>query len=66
MLSYSKNLRDATREIYAREACFEAFGHRAHWALDQPDFKDRSPNEPPSLAAEFLALLELLGIEAAE
>ncbi len=66
MLSYSKNLRDATREIYAREACFEAFGHRAHWALDDSDFKDRLPKETPALAAEVVSRLELLGVEAAE
>ncbi len=44
----------------------EAFGHRARWALDDPDFEDRSPNELPALAGEFLARLEMLGVEAAE
>ena len=57
MPSYSKSFRNATRE---------AFGHRAHWALDDSDFEDRSPDETPSLAAEFLARLEMLGVEAAE
>ncbi len=66
MPSYSKNFRNATREIFAREAALEAFGHRARWALDDPDFEDRSPNELPALAGEFLARLEMLGVEAAE
>ncbi len=66
MSSYSKNFRNATREIFAREAALEAFSHRARWALDDPDFEDRSPSEKPSLADEFLARLKLLGIEAAE
>ena len=66
MPSYSKNFRNATREAFAREAALEAFGHRARWALNDPDFEDRSPDEMPSLAVEVLARLEMLGVEAAE
>ncbi len=62
MSSYSKNFRNATREAFAREAALEAFGHRALWALDDAGFEDRSPNETPSLAAEVLARLEMLGV----
>jgi hypothetical protein len=64
MTSYSKTYRKANREAFARDATFEAFGHRAHWALDDPDFKDRLPNDEPALAAEFLTRLELLGVAA--
>ena len=66
MPSYSKNFRNATRKAFAGEAVLEAFGHRAHWALDHADFEDRLPDKTPALAAEFLAQLELLGVEAAE
>ena len=54
------------RASFARQAAIEAFGHRAHWALDDSDFKDRLPKETPALAAEVLSRLELLGVEAAE
>ena len=64
MLSYSKNLRDATRAIYAREAAFEAFGHRARCALDDPDFIDRAPDAAPPPADEFLDWLDLIGVGA--
>ena len=66
MTFYRISPRKSTSASFAREACFEAFGHRAHWALDDADFKDRLPKETPALAAEVVSRLELLGVEAAE
>jgi hypothetical protein len=65
MLSYNKNFRNANSASFARQATLDAHP-KSRWALDDPDFEDRSPSEKPSLADEFLARLKLLGIEAAE
>ena len=35
------------RAAYARQATFKAFGQRARWALDEPDFADRAPDDAP-------------------
>ncbi len=50
--SYTKYFRNATLDAYAREATIEAFGHRARWVLDEPDFVDRLPGEMPRPAPE--------------
>ena len=55
-----------SRTSFAHEAVYEEFRPRDARALDQADFVDRAPNETPPLAAEVLARLELLGVEAAE
>ena len=50
--SYTKYFRNATLDAFAREATIEAFGHRARWVLEEPDFVNRAPSEVPRAAPE--------------
>jgi hypothetical protein len=53
-----------SRASFAHDAALDAFGARARWTLDDPEFEDRRPNEAPPPAGEFFAWLEMIGAKA--
>ena len=43
---YPDHRDDLAHDVFARQSTLSVLGHRHAWALDQPDFVDRQPDQP--------------------